>query len=869
MKIIKPLKLGVLHKTYTFLHQHHLAITPICFFDLQSRQVLKEMPQWSLVQQSLGPTGLMDIAMPKPRGEVLLAGSAYPLDANGEPTKMDTMDVTLRMGAVNKTLRVYGKRTWRRGLIPLQSISSPEPFASLPLHYGNSYGCAEYGMNPLGKGHLSRRQRWLGKAVSTELPNIEASGCHPYKPRWHQQPAGFGPIDISWSQRSCKAGTYDDNWRIAHFPGYAPDIDWTVFNAAPEDQQQTDYWAGDEAFQILGMHPTHREIYSHLPGISARVFVREQGGAFAELKTCIDTVWFFPEHNLGALLFRTQRPVMDSEAQDISHLLLAYENMGDAPRALNYYRQALQLRTDKRTALAHVFNESQLSPIKSPEQLMQEARELEEELQRQKQLQQEYLAEIRTQNTHYPQDAPAIDAIDALPSMPVYTPQAIARGDIDLSELLATVEEQTRLVEEQAQIQLKDLSVRFTADSPRTQPDLASKKLWTRQQIRDQIQNAERQFLGQASINGQQINTQADTIPVDPSLQKQLRQYSPQPVVAKMTYHPLVHRHLRAMIQRYRNQGLSLAGRDMAGFNLSGLDLSDLDLRGALFEHANLSGCRLSGSRLDHAVLTSAILDDADFSHCHLSEANFCNAMGTGACFANSDFTSAMLIEGRFAHSDFSQCRFKSVTAHKMTAIGCDFRGAQIEKSNLVQANLTSSSWQRATLSQSLFIEAVLAFASFSQAQISRCALIKVNANLADFTGARLDRLQTGGAAQLIGARFGGVIANQCGFRDINLKGADLSASQMVECDFGSSNLSYTNWMQTNLFRSILAGSDISYSSFSEASLAEVKARNTKAIDTDFYCADFLQSDWQYSLWQACDYTGARNLNPVCLEIRQ
>ena len=47
-------------------------------------------------------------------------------------------------------------------------------------------------------------------------------------------PVGFGPIDQTWPVRMRKAGTYDAEWLETRFPGFAADIDWTFFNAAPE-----------------------------------------------------------------------------------------------------------------------------------------------------------------------------------------------------------------------------------------------------------------------------------------------------------------------------------------------------------------------------------------------------------------------------------------------------------------------------------------------------------------------------------------------------------------------------------------------------------------------------------------------------------
>ena len=87
------------------------------------------------------------------------------------------------------------------------------------------------------------------------LPNIEHHDKLIRSQKDRPTPAGFAPYDVAWPQRMSKAGTHDKKWLKTRFPGFAEDMDWTMFNAAPDDQQNPGYFSGDEAFVLENMHP--------------------------------------------------------------------------------------------------------------------------------------------------------------------------------------------------------------------------------------------------------------------------------------------------------------------------------------------------------------------------------------------------------------------------------------------------------------------------------------------------------------------------------------------------------------------------------------------------------------------------------------
>src|SRR2546428_7618609 len=73
-----------------------------------------------------------DLCPGKPGTDVVLRGRARP----GRP--MRWMDVSLRVGACRKDVRVFGNRYWR-GKIGLYLPSEPETFEAISLTWGNAF----------------------------------------------------------------------------------------------------------------------------------------------------------------------------------------------------------------------------------------------------------------------------------------------------------------------------------------------------------------------------------------------------------------------------------------------------------------------------------------------------------------------------------------------------------------------------------------------------------------------------------------------------------------------------------------------------------------------------------------------------------
>ena len=79
MKIVKPMTLSLMHRPYRWQGRDRLLVATLGFFALGGRPeaLLRDNLQWRKVMSALPPGRPLDELMPKTRGEVLLAGSAY------------------------------------------------------------------------------------------------------------------------------------------------------------------------------------------------------------------------------------------------------------------------------------------------------------------------------------------------------------------------------------------------------------------------------------------------------------------------------------------------------------------------------------------------------------------------------------------------------------------------------------------------------------------------------------------------------------------------------------------------------------------------------------------------------------------------
>ncbi|WP_437294555.1 DUF2169 domain-containing protein [Sorangium sp. So ce426] len=333
MKIVKPMRLGVVPRVFMNQRTPHLLVTTFVGFSYdRPARLLYEPSVWKMVTEDLGDDGLLDEFNPKTRGELLVTGRCYPPGRIARPAS----SVRVQLGPIDKSLYVIGDRTW--GLL---GMSDPAPFTEMPVTWKNAFGGSGFARNPLGKGHGDK---------SAALPNIESPKHLIHARSDCPVPAGLDSYDLTWPQRFSKIGTHDAAWRNECFPGFARDLDPTFFSMAPDDQQIDGFFRGDEAFVVENMHPDEPRIESSLPGVATRCFVclkTNDGVEVREPAMKLDTVRLFPHRERGVVLFRGGIEISEDDAKDVVAVLVACEAMG-APRPVAYYHDYLAPRLGPR-----------------------------------------------------------------------------------------------------------------------------------------------------------------------------------------------------------------------------------------------------------------------------------------------------------------------------------------------------------------------------------------------------------------------------------------------------------------------------------------------------------------------------------------
>ncbi|WHZ21853.1 MAG: hypothetical protein OJF47_000965 [Nitrospira sp.] len=259
-----------------------------------------------------------ETAFIKPSTDVVLIGQAYAPNA-----RATEVNVTLRVGPVEKTVRVIGDRYWvkRCGMV---WITKPEPFERIPLTYERAFGGWDRShpdperhsfesRNPVGTGFRYKKGTF---EEGIRLPNLE-DPQHPIKnTRSKVPPAGFGFTSPNWQPRAAYAGTYDEKWMKERMPLLPKDFDRRFFNAASSGLISPQYLKGNEPVSIENASPNGRLSFN-LPGVpSPECRVQLRGGSDRHLQSHLDTVIINTDDNVLFLIWRTNL-VLRSGPQDL------------------------------------------------------------------------------------------------------------------------------------------------------------------------------------------------------------------------------------------------------------------------------------------------------------------------------------------------------------------------------------------------------------------------------------------------------------------------------------------------------------------------------------------------------------------------
>jgi hypothetical protein len=197
-----------------------------------------------------------DVSLIKPGTDVLLLGSAYAPGAHATE-----MDVSLVMGPLRKTVRVFGDRVWERSG-PGHAISRAAPFDKMPLVWERAFGGTDRAdgeslaepRNPVGTGYRVRKSEQ--ELEGTSLPNLEDPEHLIGSWKDAPPPVCYAPICGHWEPRKGYAGTYDAEWQKQRAPFLPEDFDPRFCQLAPPGLVAPGYLAAGTAVEVRGATPS-------------------------------------------------------------------------------------------------------------------------------------------------------------------------------------------------------------------------------------------------------------------------------------------------------------------------------------------------------------------------------------------------------------------------------------------------------------------------------------------------------------------------------------------------------------------------------------------------------------------------------------
>ncbi len=194
-----------------------------------------------------------EFSLPKPATDILLMGNAL---APRENTRV--AEAGLKLGALAKTLRLFGNRHWQKTDMGWEA-TMPDVWESMPLRWELAFGGVApaeddkppvyESRNPVGRGlNGSREREWAGRP----LPNIEDPAQLIRHPSDRPAPVCFAPVAPSWSPRREYAGSYDEAWLKNRAPYLPRDFDPQFLQTAPSGLIAAGYLRGGEPVELSG-----------------------------------------------------------------------------------------------------------------------------------------------------------------------------------------------------------------------------------------------------------------------------------------------------------------------------------------------------------------------------------------------------------------------------------------------------------------------------------------------------------------------------------------------------------------------------------------------------------------------------------------
>lgn len=849
MKVVKPNRLGILTRAMTGDgRRHRLAVAALVGVPFGAPKAMRmEAAIWKDVGDHV-PGGMLDEANAKPRGEVLVHGSA--MTPRGELAQAVMTRLCVRRGEatlIDKRVAVWGDRFWK-GSSPTEAVA----FSEMPLDWAHAFGGEGYEANPDGLGAAPLE---TPHGPVQPLPNVEDPDQLVTSPKDRPMPAGYGALPLAWPQRFRFAGTtYDEAWLRTRFPGPAVDFDPSFYQLAPADQQlDGELFDGTESFRIEGMHPDGAREFTLAPLVVKALATRRdphtEEETFTSFGLALETVHLLPNVERAILVFRGAVPIADEDADDVVHLVLAAEDPAH-PKPLEHYRRVLAGRLDKEKGALLSMKDDDLMPPESEGWLckpdygdMTDKTKLDHRaLKKSEAGRKKKLAEAKQALIDAGFEVP--DDFDGPPTPPIPDPYDVdallklsEEMDQKARELEAQAEADKARLEEEARASFEEAGFDYDAETAKAMDGAGGPPDFSADDHLVMLHD-----MARIAAEGGVPMDDLERDLLDPKYEQTLRDLE---VRVRQSYQRFAHlmpiaampdderrQQLRVMVVAAKDADEPLAGRNLVGADLHGLDLSGMNLAGAFLERADLRGAMLHGCDLSGAVLARADLTDADLSACDLSGAN--------------------LGETKLVRTDLSEAILKDTVLMKSELDGVRLHGARLEGTDFLEVTFTQADFSHAETHQALFLQTDLRGVTFVGARLVEARFLQVDLRGVDFTGAILDKAQllqcqADGAIFTGASMVGAGLVHESSFTGCGFSGADLTRANLHRSPLNGGDLSGAKLDGANVIKTDLRG----------ANLHRVTAREALMMRTRLQGANLRGADLLGAIAQRADVRGA------------
>ena len=739
-----------------------------------------------------------DFADFKLHTDLLFKGSCHAPE--GRP--VTECPVRFSVGDWSKSLRVVGRRVWSDAYGGA-ARSAPLPFTKMPIDWAHAFGGPGYALNPAGKG--------VGTA---ELPNLEHPG-DPVRAREDRlKPISLGPLNPSWPQRSAKMGkNYGKAYQKHRAPFYADDLDWTYFNAAPEDQQLPGYLRGDEELGFVNLHPGAGIWSARLPGLRIRAFVIDVDERFREVKLQLDTLFVDLDQGTLALTWRGLDKVKEDDLTDVRTVLVVSEPLEGPSEPEAHYQ-----------ALLGAYERDPLGLAEHTPKGLPDVAEAHKKV--------DAMLAAAAANKGSADGTGAVS-----PLLQLFTGPGREKMGDDVGKMLGAAADGTK---EHLSLSAALASAALAGaanDSPRAAPGPlvlpSAGALPSSSFTNPAAREAVRTMPGRVAEARKM--TEAQGLPREHLAA--LDSFTADPRIAAISAEP-------PEDASKPGPGRSLPGVDWSGRDLSGVDLRNADLTGARLAGTNLRGANLAGAILHGAVLFEAILEDADLSSANLTLANL-----TGARAARINLSEARLDQTFFDKADLAHADLRRATGACTLFQTASLPGAKLGRSRFEQAYFQGANLDGADLVEATLTRCLISASSARRADFSRAVLVKTSCADTDLEGARF-----------IEARGETAV-----FLRTRMSGADFSYARMPSAHFSEARGADVTFFAANLREARFYRASLDRADLRKANLFSVDFRKAVLTGARFTDANLYDANFTGASGAGCDFTGA-NLKRCTLE---